>query len=162
MTYKVLDTCCVISLFNEISSCDILFVCRDYKLTISDHVMSELIRPIPSIKSLNTIQLSTIDKTSLFNEISNTFPGLGQGEVSAFTLSVCLNETEKEQIVFVTDDKKAIRKLDSFRKQKDVLNRFPKIGGVLIVKLADVIKYLFTTGKIDKTVFDAIMFDLSP
>lgn len=161
MTQKILDTCCVISFFKDVTACDMLSLCRDYTMTIPDHVLSELIRPIQSIRSLNVIQLNTVDKRDLFREVSNTFPSLGKGEISAFVLSVCLNELGKEQTVFVTDDKRAIQKLNRFRKQREVIDRFPNIGNVLIVRSKDVIVHLFDRGKIDRTSCDRILSELS-
>ena len=164
MTYKILDTCCFVSFFSDVSSCNMRAVCHEYKMPITNHVASELSKQesIHIPKGFEPIKLEDLDTHSLFTEIRNTFPGLGPGEVSAFTLAACLNERTDEQIVMVTDDKKALRKLSLFRAQETVLNRYPNLKNVILVRPVDMIRHLFSKGYMDQVMLSQIISELEP
>ena len=163
MTVKVLDTCCFLSLFKEITSCDMTSVCHGYDMPMTDHVVSELSKPESAQISpkFRHFILSSIDKDSLYKEIRNTIQNLGPGEASAFTLAVYLNETTKP-VVFLTDDDKAIKKLSRFRSQTDIIKRYPNIRNILIVRPSDMIEHLFRKEKIDRAALAGILTDLYP
>jgi hypothetical protein len=164
MTVKVLDTCCFLSLFKEITSCDMASVCRGYDMPITDHVISELSKPESAQISpkFRHFILSNVDKDSLYKEVRNAIQNLGPGEVSAFTLAVYLNETSTKPVVFITDDGKAIKKLSRFRSQVDIVKRYPHIQNLLIVRPSDMIEHLFRRGRIDRTALTGILSDLHP
>jgi hypothetical protein len=162
MTQKILDTCCCITFFDDIVSFDMCQIFCNYEIPTSNKVIYELKKEIPSIIKENIIDLDVIDSDKIYLKLKKIFPGLGSGEIASFVMASYLNEINDDQIILITDDKKALVKFDGIRKQDEFLKRFPKIKEITIIKPVDFITYLFKTNRIDKNTLKNIIEDLKP
>ncbi len=111
---KLLDTSCLVCLFTEINSPDILYkwIERGYNVCIPFEVFSELQSSHQTKnhvdKDINQKKISVLEKIdqSQFNQFKNRHPYLGIGE-SAVILKAIEMEKSKQRCYAVLDDKKA-------------------------------------------------------
>ncbi|MBQ3736587.1 MAG: hypothetical protein II855_06600 [Candidatus Methanomethylophilaceae archaeon] len=147
---KILDTCTMINIFVESGvNCDGFF--RKYESVTTPHVVEEYTRKYPRVvpDCLNVIDFDK-DVSQLYDDSELLFPGLGPGERSAFVLAISMLPSEKD-IVILSDDKKAVKKMSEFCTDEDSLSLFPGIDKIRWGNTSDVLHKMNEHGDITQT-----------
>lgn len=111
---KIVDSSCLICLFNEINRPFILmdWTKRGYRIVITDQVYRELQKNDETHKQVELeiqagrIKVESIVATKEFEEFRNRYPVLGAGELSVILTAIRLN-TQNKRYYAIIDDKKA-------------------------------------------------------
>ncbi|MCX6650036.1 MAG: hypothetical protein NT131_00005, partial [Methanomassiliicoccales archaeon] len=148
MTVKIFDTCCLITLFESITSIEVADCCGDYDLVVTPKIQEEFGAGLPD--NIN-IQESLSEPGSVFlKEYRNVFPGLHEGELTAMALAVSLNEETDTNVVLVMDDQTGLSKFQEIRRIPDIRERFPCIDKIITTGSIGFLKKLIREGMIDK------------
>lgn len=152
-TIKIIDTCTLINIFEEIDI-DLGSALEKYYVIITQHVVSEYTRkmPRPIPKYLSVVGMNEDDR-SVMDETEFLFPYLGVGERSVFVMALNAAATG-EKVVGLTDDKKALKKFPEAAKSMEINARFPGSKDIIWGDTLSLIRKLAADGKIPRTHID--------
>ena len=136
---KILDTCTMINIFVE-SGLDTDGFFHRYDSVTTPAVIEEYTRKYPRIMP-GCLKIAEFDDSAekLYMDSEYLFPGLGPGERSAFALAVNLLPTGKN-IIILSDDRKAVKRLSEFCADEESLELFPGIDRIRWGDTRDVLR----------------------
>jgi len=159
LTIKIFDTCCLITLFETIKSCNIIQVCESYELIMTSEVKKEFGEA--SHESISTISIQLLENLSLLDEYKNAFPGVHEGEWTSIELAILLNEKKCGKVVLVMDDNVGKRCINELIQYDGVRKIFPNVDKLRVTGSIGLLKNMVINGKLARCFIKGIIQDLS-